>query len=555
MKAMANISGIKAVRVLEKILYPHLYPNLHNQYQDSVIIEQAMKLLGEIKTTAACDVLLSFAEDNSNDINLRGKALECLPPENGLWNPERILKLMMESFSINPDEYQCDRDCFRLSAKYLLGHNKNTSTISVVSQYIDHEDVGTRRKMVDILSELKQKEAEPFLIHLTEDVDLDIRCKAILGLAKLGYHEVTNLVFRELDRCENYGWAYEDLFLALGELKDERVIPVIEKYLVNNHNPNCSAYDVLAKIGGTRAVDVLINHCNRYIGNKENILKALANIGTPLATKKIIQEIRKEKSISNSSIISFINNPDSTQVLIEILANEKEPGIRYEVVRALGNIRHPAAIPILYKLVEDPNNNVRKAVFDVMMKGIDPKIGYINETLEIFKNALESKVVDRCNFGLRGIEHFPLRYITEDIRLCVVKFILHGADENNINHAISILGKMKNPNTVTFLIQLLENPEFDYCKFSILSDLQTLGDPQAVSTIIDVTNQLPDPPRGYLLNPSFIPKLIENRPTTDIVLRCLALRYNIRITADKRIFLPDGREIPCEKIDVWYNIE
>lgn len=85
------------------------------------------------------------------------------------------------------------------------------------------------------------------------------------------------------------------------------------------------------------------------------IVKALAEVGDPLALRKVASDINYDPAISDGSSIALGLMGDTSQItrLINILENNEEPYFRVGAAEALGSLGAVSAISVLQKSLQD----------------------------------------------------------------------------------------------------------------------------------------------------------------------------------------------------------
>lgn len=135
-----------------------------------------------------CQTLLAVVDDESQNIEIRRRALEAVSP---LYFPQ-VHKAIKEG-------YQSDNPELRVSAIYAMGRNCNSSWLPLLLGELASANAEMRYEAAVACGELGEEEAVPRLIELINDPDNNVQLAAIQALGKIGGNEAKGW----LQKCLN----------------------------------------------------------------------------------------------------------------------------------------------------------------------------------------------------------------------------------------------------------------------------------------------------------------------------------------------------------------
>jgi HEAT repeat protein len=119
------------------------------------------------------------------------------------------------------------------SAIHALGHLDNSEAVPLIVAYHDHQAADVRFAVACALGAFPNHPASvQSLLHLTSDVDHDVRDWAVFGLGVLGDSdspEIRDAFVARLD--DSFEDAREEAMVSLAKRKDQRVLPVLTEKL------------------------------------------------------------------------------------------------------------------------------------------------------------------------------------------------------------------------------------------------------------------------------------------------------------------------------------
>jgi len=272
----------------------------------------------------------------------------------------------------------------------------------------------------------------------------------------------------------------------LGKIGDQRAIEPLTEALKHRDSDRVrlSVATALGAIGGKEVVVPLI----RLLKNKDSVVQyaaaeALAVIGQP-AVPFLIDEL---KNTDPDIVLIAINTLGKTgeqqavQPLIDLLHNDLPDAVRMSVVKALGRLKDPRAVPVLMDRLTDRVSVVRglaaEALVDMGTAGIDPLVEILgNNDPEIQDLASDALV----KIGAPAVE--PL---------------LEKLSENDPKFSwpiIDILGRIGDERAVTPLIEKLQSPDPDIA-MKAADALGVIGNESAVEPLILVLKDHRSPAR------------------------------------------------------------
>jgi len=168
---------------------------------------------------------------------------------------------------------------------------------------------------------------------------------------------------------------------------------------------------------------------------------------------------------------------DTAPDLQQIITRDKDKEILVAAIASLGNLRLPKSLPIFANMVNQPDNEVKRAaIFAISETGgndaIDLLMGFIGEDEEANKFAVEALSDIQDLYALDKLTSLLSSNIT------IVR-----------DTAIDYLMKLGNKAT-PIITKAVQNADADYL-IHLVTTLGYIGDPAAVNSILDIINTQP----------------------------------------------------------------
>jgi uncharacterized coiled-coil protein SlyX len=129
---------------------------------------------------------------------------------------------------------------------------------------------------------------------------------------------------------------------------------------------------VLEKLMSLRNVYTTLPFEPQEARKKTNELKGYGKRALPLL-KRVLADPTEEKGmrVLAITVLGEIADPDATDILLEVVSRSSDPDIKIESIIALGKMNETRAVPIIEKLVADPDDGVAFAAQEVLQKMVD----------------------------------------------------------------------------------------------------------------------------------------------------------------------------------------
>lgn len=228
-----------------------------------------------------------------------------------------------------------------------------------------------------------------FLAHPDVDYGLDNTYEVVVAMKQFGGYTVDTLVeaLSDEDKLVRHVSAR-----ALGDIATSRVLPVLEKEMLNNHS--YSAVIAIAKIGGDDAARILLNALQTTELDRVFIIGWLGATGSQLVLETLIDTLRDADAdirlygISQLGVLAF---PSSSQQLIEAMLHDTNLRNRQRSAYILATIyKDYRAAPTLIKELSHKLPSIR----EMIIKGLthSGNRDYINQIYDLFLNDSELSV-------------------------------------------------------------------------------------------------------------------------------------------------------------------
>ena len=250
--------------------------------------------------------------------------------------------------------------------------------IAGLCQLLDHKDPVVQYEAAEALGDLGDEKAiGPLITALKRDEFSGVRWKAAEALSKMGNPAVGPLIAALQYKDEDVRWKAA---IALGEIGNlDAIAPLIQLLSDDDRFVRSRAAHALSMIG-EQAVFPLIHALKKGDpGVRWGAALALGKIKNPLAVEPLILALADEQGLVRAeaaSALASIGNPALGPLLRFLKSAQGET--RIEVMTALGELQDADAIEPLVQLLENADDNERKAIADaidaILIPAVEPLV-------------------------------------------------------------------------------------------------------------------------------------------------------------------------------------
>jgi HEAT repeat protein len=237
-----------------------------------------------------------------------------------------------------------------------------------------HKDPSVQYEAAEALGDIGDERAvEPLLIALKNDETGGVRWKAAEALSKLGTPAVAGLIGALQHDDDDVRWKAA---IALGEIGDPKAIsPLINLLCDDDRYVRSRAAYALSMIGEP-AVDPLIHALREGDGNlRWGAAIALGKIQNPRAIDPLTRALAdKYENVraESAAALAAIGKP-ALGPLLQVL-KFSDGAVRLEIVTALGELHDTGAIQPLIQLLDNADEDERKAIADALDAILVPEV-------------------------------------------------------------------------------------------------------------------------------------------------------------------------------------
>jgi len=213
---------------------------------------------------------------------------------------------------------------------------------------------GVRWKAAEALSKIGAPAVEPLIGALSHDDD-DVRWKAAIALGEIGDPRAIEPLIILL--CDEDRFVKSHAALALGAIGEPAVNPLIRVLREGDGNLRWGAAIALGKIRDPRAIEPLIRAlADKYENVRAESASSLATMGKP-ALGPLLQFLKFSDGPERIEVVAALgelHDTDAIQPLIQMLENADEDE-RKAIADALDAILIPTIEPLIRKLRDGPH--------------------------------------------------------------------------------------------------------------------------------------------------------------------------------------------------------
>jgi len=243
---------------------------------------------------------------------------------------------------------------------------KETRNVPGLIFALQHKDPTVQYEAAEALGEIGDDRAvEPLLAALKNDETSGVRWKAVEALSKLGTPAVAGLIGALQHNDDDVRWKAA---IGLGEIGDPNAIPSLINLLCDDDRYVRSRAAYALSMIGEPAVDPLICALREGDGNlRWGAAIALGKIQNPRAIEPLIRALAdKYENVraESAAALAAIGKP-ALGPLLQFL-KFSDGAARLESVTALGELQDTGAIQPLIQLLENADEDERKAIADAL---------------------------------------------------------------------------------------------------------------------------------------------------------------------------------------------
>lgn len=315
-----------------------------------------MYALGCVGDQSAFNILVQALEDV--DAEVRANAVEALGKLPHLYDASGLIAALDD-----PDSQ------VRVNAAEALGNFESRLLVEPLLEALRDADTQVCIKAAASLARLGDyaTSATLALIESLQDKDPELRAEVAHALGEIGDIAALEVLLEALNDPQSMVRAAAAR--ALGQLESEvAVLPLCERLKDSNWLVRSDAANALAALADSQAVEPLVEllqsyevagqELNTFFQEEVNLpaysaLQALIKIGQPALAHLITLSDSLDPNLRSWSIVALreIGDSQATQTMLNHL-NEKDLSLRYEAVRALGELGDLYAIEALQEVAQ-----------------------------------------------------------------------------------------------------------------------------------------------------------------------------------------------------------
>jgi HEAT repeat protein len=231
-----------------------------------------------------------------------------------------------------------------------LGDIRDPGAVEPLATVLKTDEIsGVRWKAAEALSKIGTPAVDALIGALQHDDD-DVRWKAAIALGEIGDPRSIDPLLILL--CDEDRFVKSHAALALGAIGEPAVNPLIRALREGDGNLRWGAAIALGKIRDPRSIEPLIRAlADKYENVRAESAKALAALGKP-ALEPLLQFLKFSDGVARLEVVTALGELQDTgaiQPLIQLLENADDDE-RKAIAEALDAILVPAVKPLIVRL-------------------------------------------------------------------------------------------------------------------------------------------------------------------------------------------------------------
>jgi HEAT repeat protein len=474
------------VRVLSNSRHPAAVKPLIRALgdKDDAVKLMAIPALGGQRDPSAVEGLIVTLQDRNTDV--RWKSAGSL----GLIQDPRAVDALIHALG---DEISLVRD----EAKSALVRIKPPAVEKLIAA-LKEDDQNVRNGAAYVLGRLQDPKAVPYLIDVLNDDTYDVKAEAIRALGAI---PDARAVDELMDATRYVGYIHLTAG-ALGRQKDRRAVDLLIT-LLNKGYPRIA--NALGEIGDPRAVKPIIAALKTAPDRKPEFIEALGKLGDPGVLDLLVGYLNDDNydlQASAARALKYLNDRRAVRPLCAAMKTKRPDYVMALILEALEEIKDPAAVPDLIRVLEDTNvhlfnrRRAGNALVSIGTPAVKPLIAVVRdnrskargsavEALGRIKDpkAVEPLIAAASDDVIRN-EAFKALVKIGSPSVEPLISLLSAKDDRVQLLAIVALGAIKDPKSTGALITVLKEGA-PYNQAEAAKALGAIKDKRAVEPLID----------------------------------------------------------------------
>jgi len=266
------------------------------------------------------------------------------------------------------------------------------------------------------------------------------------------------------------------------------------------------------------AIPALLNALKgEYFTVRSRAALALADLGDPgviPALLPLLRDKEDEVRIAACDALRRFDDPSTFDELTDLLLDDPKIEVRRHAIHALGDGKHPAAIPFLMEALRDSFwwyereqaaadllnviGNMGSGVVEPLIEALADREGTVRKFAAIVLGRLrDSRALEELGMALYDLHHEVGQAAAEALAqfgpaaVDILFGSLHHAEPGIRLNAVYALGKIQDARVVPALIEMLEDPDH-HVRWQTVTSLGQLRDPRALPALQQIAAQRAD---------------------------------------------------------------
>jgi HEAT repeat protein len=358
-----------------------------------------------------------------------------------------------------------------------------------------------------------QGEAKRLVVQLADSTKRDNAAKELI---KLGADAVPPLIDALQTQDPGLVLTYQQILARI----PTATLALTKTLATTTHRPivRARAAEILGMSKDRSAIPALLDALkDQYFTVRASAALALGNIGDARVIHSLLPLLKdtddKVRSAACIAIAKF-RDPSTFDDITNVLLDDPMIEVRQSAVRALGDTKHPAAIPFLMEALRDSFwwfergqaitdlltaiEKMGPAVVEPLIEALGDKEGTVRKYAAlVLGNLGDIRAIEELGMALYDLHH----EVGEEAAEALVKFGSKAVDIliESLNHpeaairehAVVALGKIQDDRVAPVLIEMLQDPERTV-KMQTMQALAKLRDQRAIPALQEIASNRAD---------------------------------------------------------------
>ncbi len=249
-------------------------------------------------------------------------------------------------------------------ARSLHNDGKDREALKMAAKYLEDSDEKVRLEAVNLVGEIGGDEAGRLLMPVLNDEDIEVKNAAIRNIGKIGYAPASKKLV-DLSLTAD-GETLEEIAEAIRNIGAPAIDLLVKRFTKTTDPHKKKAYKrVMFEVGPSVATAISKTLAGKSYFENQATFELLVSFKNPMVATWMLKEIQNEEvadmvveglvKLGKNAVIPVM------EMLTPLVGKPGDPSTKERLIRTLGDLKDPRAVPLLEKMSKDDNERISNA--------------------------------------------------------------------------------------------------------------------------------------------------------------------------------------------------